>query len=61
MEKYAKFYYTGSRIIGGDLARAGQFPWMAAIYKTTSDGRYFCAGTLIAAQWVMTAAQCTYE
>ncbi|KAJ3643194.1 hypothetical protein Zmor_025919 [Zophobas morio] len=48
------------RIIGGDLARAGQYPWLAAIYKYTEDGRYFCSGSLFNEQWILTAGQCVY-
>ncbi|XP_044267124.1 brachyurin-like [Tribolium madens] len=46
------------RIIGGQPAYAGEFPFAAAIYITTADGRYFCSGSLIGPQWILTAAQC---
>ncbi|KAJ3656379.1 hypothetical protein Zmor_015462 [Zophobas morio] len=46
------------RIIGGKIARAGQFPFSAAIYKTTPDGNYFCGGALYTTQWIITAGQC---
>ncbi|RZC41951.1 Trypsin and/or DUF1986 domain containing protein [Asbolus verrucosus] len=48
----------GLRIIGGDPARAAQFPFAAAIHTNTKDGTYFCAGTLISDQWIVTAGQC---
>ncbi|KAJ3656364.1 hypothetical protein Zmor_015447 [Zophobas morio] len=48
----------GSRIIGGDLARAGQFPYSASIYIRTADGTYFYSGALLNNQWVLTAGQC---
>ncbi|KAJ3656394.1 hypothetical protein Zmor_015476 [Zophobas morio] len=47
-----------SRIIGGEIANAGQFPFIAAIYKNTNDGTYFCGGSLISDQWILTAGQC---
>jgi secreted trypsin-like serine protease len=47
-----------SRIIGGDLADAGQFPFSAAIYKSTPDGTFFCGGTLLNQEWILTAGQC---
>ncbi|KAJ3645366.1 hypothetical protein Zmor_023032 [Zophobas morio] len=50
-----------TRIISGEVARAGQFTWQAAIYVTTADGTYFCGGCLIGAQWVLTAGQCVYN
>ncbi|KAJ3657128.1 hypothetical protein Zmor_016153 [Zophobas morio] len=49
---------TKSRIIGGTEARAGQFPSAAAIYSTTSGGTYFCGGSLVSRQHVLTAAHC---
>ncbi|KAJ3632598.1 hypothetical protein MTP99_009595 [Tenebrio molitor] len=48
----------GGRIIGGDIARSGQFPFAAAIYTTTVDGNFFCGGTLVTDQWILTAGQC---
>jgi secreted trypsin-like serine protease len=46
------------RVIGGNNAFSGQFPFVAAIQITTSDGRYFCGGTLISDDWILTAGQC---
>ncbi|XP_044267253.1 brachyurin-like [Tribolium madens] len=46
------------RIIGGSGARAGQFPFAAAIYTDTDVGRYFCGGALISNQWILTAGHC---
>ncbi|RZC40182.1 Trypsin domain containing protein, partial [Asbolus verrucosus] len=55
---YTRIFGGGVRIIGGNLARAGQFPFAAAIYTTTSVANYFCGGTLISDQWILTAGQC---
>jgi hypothetical protein len=49
---------SGGRVIGGNNAFSGQFPFVAAIQITTSDGRYFCGGTLISDDWILTAGQC---
>jgi secreted trypsin-like serine protease len=51
----------GARIVGGQQASPGQFPWQAAIYKYTADGRYFCGGTLFNEQWILTAGQCVID
>jgi secreted trypsin-like serine protease len=46
-----------SRIINGDLAGLGQFPWQAALYANS----YFrCSGSIISEQWILTSASCIY-
>lgn len=46
-------------IVGGQTAAEGQFPWVVAIVRK-ADGSQFCGGSLIAPQWVLTAAHCFY-
>ena len=45
------------KIINGQRARQGQFPYQALL---TIDGTYFCGGSLIDIAWVVTAGHCTY-
>ncbi|XP_050957835.1 serine protease 27-like, partial [Labeo rohita] len=44
-----------TKIIGGQNATAGSWPWQASIHKL-STGDYICSGTLINKEWVLTSA-----
>ncbi|KAF5269628.1 hypothetical protein FQR65_LT05967 [Abscondita terminalis] len=46
------------RIISGQPASAGQFPWQALNQFQTSAGSFICGGALIHPRWVLTAAHC---
>ena len=45
-------------IVGGSNAQEGQFPWIADI---RSGGGHLCGSSLIAPQWVLTAAHCCFD
>jgi secreted trypsin-like serine protease len=49
---------NGLRIIGGQEARAGQFPFAAAITVQTETSQFFCGGALINNDWILTSAHC---
>ncbi|XP_070489969.1 uncharacterized protein [Chironomus tepperi] len=46
-------------IIGGSYITRGAFPWIAALVRP--DGSFFCGGTIISDQTVLTAAHCIFD
>jgi secreted trypsin-like serine protease len=51
---------VSERIVGGDPTSQNEWPWQNALYFRSPDGhQYFdCGGSLIAPNWVLTAAHC---
>ena len=45
-----------SRVIAGQNATQGQWPWQVGMYKRRIF--FFCGGSLITPQWIVTAAHC---
>ncbi|NXV35416.1 CTRC protein, partial [Rissa tridactyla] len=49
----------GTRVVGGEDARAHSWPWQISLqYSRYGAWHHTCGGTLIASNWVLTAAHC---
>lgn len=53
-QRFRKRLSSLRRVVGGLVALPGSHPYIAALYW----GDNFCAGSLIAPCWVLTAAHC---
>ncbi|XP_069463339.1 chymotrypsin-C-like [Ambystoma mexicanum] len=48
-----------SRVVGGEDVRPNSWPWQISLqYQSGSNWAHTCGGTLIAPNWVLTAAHC---
>ncbi|XP_052047175.1 serine protease 55 [Apodemus sylvaticus] len=46
-----------SRIIGGQEAEVGEFPWQVSIQESK---HHFCGGSILSEWWILTVAHCFY-
>ncbi|XP_076017496.1 coagulation factor IX-like [Genypterus blacodes] len=49
------------RVVGGEEAKPGEIPWQVLLVSNSKDPTektHFCGGSLLSAEWVITAAHC---
>ena len=51
----------GPRIVNGEVAQEGQFPWQVGVVATRAFELHYCSGAIISESWILTAAHCIYE
>jgi len=61
----SEFHESSFRIVGGQVAKIGQFPWQVYLNKTTTYQGFQvvsdCGGAIVSKDWVITASHCVFD
>ncbi|NWW42849.1 OVCH2 protein, partial [Pedionomus torquatus] len=52
------YFNLFTRIVGGNQVKQGSHPWQVSLKRRQ---KHFCGGTIVSAQWVVTAAHCLLD
>ena len=61
VERYSRIFGGRThtkRILGGDVSREKDWPWLVAIEFNHGEGIFACTGSIIHEHWVLIAAHC---
>jgi len=50
-----------TRIVGGQATEVNEYPWITLLNIVRNGKSYRCGGSLIASEWVVTAAHCVFH
>ena len=59
--RFLVFCFFQNRVVGGASAGITEYPWQTLLADLSGGGYQYCAGALIAQNWVVTAAHCTQD